>query len=78
MPEYHHCCTQLKVIALFFKSGIVLIDTPGIGENVTMETVLLDYVEKRDVFGFIFVIKCNDSGGVLQRVSITETNCTHL
>ena len=54
---------------MFFQSGIVLIDTPGIGENITMENVLLDYVKKKHVFGFIFVIKCNDSGGVLLRVS---------
>ena len=43
-------------------------DTPGVGE-VTMGDLLLEYVAKRDVFGFIFVIKCDDSGGVLQRVN---------
>ena len=46
----------------------MLVDTPGVGENVAMGTVLLDYVKKKDVFGFIFVIKCDDSGGVLNRV----------
>ena len=51
----------------------MLIDTPGIGENETMENVLLDYVKKRDAFGFIFVLKCNDAGGVLQRVSYVRS-----
>ena len=37
-----------------------------------MGGLLLEYVTKRDVFGFIFVIKCDDSGGVLQRVRINS------
>ena len=63
-----------KVPIFFCQSGIVLIDTPGIGENAVMENVLLDYVQKKNVFGFVFVIKCNDSGGVLQRVKPTTSS----
>ena len=50
------------------QSGITLVDTPGVGENKEMWEVLTEYVTKKEVFGFIFAIKCDDSGGVLTRV----------
>ena len=57
-------------IAVALQSGVALVDTPGIGENNEMKQVLLDYIEKNNVYGFIYVIKSDNAGGVAKdRVS---------
>lgn len=46
-------------------------DTPGIGEDPAMDKVLLDYVEQNDIYGFIYVIKSDNAGGVAKdRVNV--------
>ena len=45
-------------------------DTPGIGENTEMKQVLLNYIEENQIYGFIYVIKSDNAGGVAKdRVS---------
>ena len=39
-------------------------DTPGIGESNAMKSVLLDYVNENNIYGFIYVIKSDNAGGV--------------
>ena len=46
-------------------------DTPGIGESSSMGSVLMDYVASHNIYGFIYVIKSDNAGGVAKdRVSI--------
>ena len=63
-----HKLYMTNALPSLFQSGISLLDTPGVGESESVTQVLLDYVQKHDVFGFIFVIKCDDAGGILPRV----------
>ncbi|CAI9728026.1 Dual specificity kinase shkA [Octopus vulgaris] len=44
------------------KEGVVLVDTPGIGENKEMISYLASYMSK--AFGFIYVINAASAGGV--------------
>ena len=60
-------------LTISFQSGITLLDTPGVGESKLLTKTFMDYVEKHDEFGFIFVMKCNDAGGILSRVSTVTT-----
>ncbi|XP_019623236.1 PREDICTED: uncharacterized protein LOC109469219 isoform X2 [Branchiostoma belcheri] len=59
--------SQYRDVEIFFplkflKSGIFIVDGPGIGENQTMDGVLLDYLP--NAFAFIYVIKSDNAGGV--------------
>lgn len=56
--------TSTTIGDLPFQSGITLVDTPGIGENDEMKQVLLNYVEQNEIYGFIYVIKSDNAGGV--------------
>ncbi|GAB1601228.1 dual serine/threonine and tyrosine protein kinase-like [Argonauta hians] len=44
------------------KSGVVLVDSPGIGENNAMLNYLVSYMTKG--FGFIYVINAASAGGI--------------
>ena len=46
----------------FFQKGIVLVDTPGIGESKAMIKHVSKYLEKS--FGFIYVVNSSNAGGV--------------
>lgn len=48
----------------FLKTGIVLADTPGIGENDFMEDYLHQYIAHNEILGFIYVIMSDAAGGV--------------
>ena len=49
---------------LNFQNGLVLIDSPGIGENDGMDTVIETFVDTNQVMGFIYIIKSDNGGGV--------------
>ncbi|XP_078592481.1 uncharacterized protein LOC144871214 [Branchiostoma floridae x Branchiostoma japonicum] len=53
---------EIFVPLKFLKSGIFIVDGPGIGENEAMDSVLLDYLPS--AFAFIYVIKSDNAGGV--------------
>lgn len=46
------------------QTGIYIIDSPGFGENATMDKLLLDYISNNQIFAFIYVIKSDNAGGV--------------
>lgn len=62
-----------KVLVTFtfiFQCGIVLADTPGIGENEFLETYLMEYISENNILGFIYIIFSDSAGGVQEdRVS---------
>lgn len=62
-----------KVVVTFtftFQCGIVLADTPGIGENEFLETYLMEYISENNILGFIYIIFSDSAGGVQEdRVS---------
>lgn len=43
---------------------MVLVDTPGVGENEDMDTVIEKFVEENQVMGFVYIIKSDAGGGV--------------
>ncbi|XP_052780092.1 uncharacterized protein LOC128217184 isoform X2 [Mya arenaria] len=48
----------------FLKGGLVLTDSPGIGENEFLEEYLIDFISKNEILGFIYIIFSDNSGGV--------------
>lgn len=48
----------------FLKCGIVLADTPGIGENEFLEKYLMEYISENQILGFIYIIFSDSAGGV--------------
>ncbi|XP_021369321.1 uncharacterized protein LOC110460623 isoform X2 [Mizuhopecten yessoensis] len=55
---------NMKIPAAILKCGIVFVDSPGIGENEAMDSVIANYVEENEIMGFMYVIKSDNSGGV--------------
>ncbi|XP_060075714.1 uncharacterized protein LOC132555384 [Ylistrum balloti] len=55
---------KFEVPACILKCGLVLIDSPGIGENEAMDGIIASYVQENFVMGFIYVIKSDNAGGV--------------
>lgn len=51
-----------------------MVDTPGIGENNEMKQLLLDYIAENEIYGFIYVIKSDNAGG-LAKDRVTVTAC---
>jgi len=47
-----------------FQSGLVLVDTPGVGENEFLEAELTTFISGHDILGFIYIIKTDNAGGV--------------
>jgi hypothetical protein len=43
---------------------LVLVDTPGVGENEDMDTVIEKFVGENQVMGFVYIIKSDAGGGV--------------
>ncbi|CAG2254663.1 unnamed protein product [Mytilus edulis] len=55
---------QIFLPAKLLESGMVLIYTPGIGENDGMDVMVEKFVDENQVTGFIYVIKSDNGGGV--------------
>ncbi|XP_060075728.1 uncharacterized protein LOC132555397 [Ylistrum balloti] len=55
---------NMKIPAPILQCGVVFVDSPGIGENEAMDSVIADYVEANEINGFMYVIKSDNSGGV--------------
>ncbi|XP_033744459.1 uncharacterized protein LOC117330352 [Pecten maximus] len=55
---------NMEIPAAILKCGVVFVDSPGIGENEAMDSVIADYVEENEIMGFMYVIKSDNSGGV--------------
>lgn len=55
----------------FIQSGIILIDTPGIGEHESVDQVLWDCIQEFDICACIYIVKSDNGTGVYpDRVSL--------
>lgn len=63
-PPYS--CVELYLPLDILQTGVSIIDSPGFGESRQLDQVLLDFIANKDVFGFIYVIKSDNAGGVQQ------------
>lgn len=55
---------QVYLPLALLKSGLVLVDTPGIGENEFLESELMNFISENTILGFIYIIKTDNAGGV--------------
>lgn len=55
---------QIYLPSKILQNGLVLVDTPGIGENEDMDKVIEQFVDDNQVMGFIYIIKSDAGGGV--------------
>ncbi|BFZ10888.1 hypothetical protein BsWGS_13927 [Bradybaena similaris] len=46
------------------KSGVILVDTPGIGENEAMDDVTMNFIKSAHISAFIYIIKSDTAGGI--------------
>ena len=58
----------MRSLSLYFQTGLVIVDSPGIGETPEMKNLVLDYILKACTF--IYVINSTCAGGVQDRVRI--------
>ena len=62
---------QPIVLFSIFQKGVVIIDSPGIGESDIMDEIVSQYLP--EAFAFIYVINSANAGGVQKdRVSIVD------
>ncbi|XP_059172406.1 uncharacterized protein LOC131953293 isoform X2 [Physella acuta] len=54
----------LRMPAEILKSGVTLVDTPGIGEDEHMDDITMSYVKSTHASAFIYIIKSDNAGGV--------------
>lgn len=58
---------------MHLQSGLVLVDSPGVGETEAMKKMVLDYIT--NAAAFIFVIDSKNAGGMLERVNTWINAC---
>jgi len=62
---------QFRSLLSIFQKGVVIIDSPGIGESNIMDEMVTQYLPQ--AFAFIYVINSTNAGGVQKdRVSINN------
>lgn len=54
-----------------FQQGIVIVDSPGVGESDIMDDIVKEYLP--EAFAFIYVINCVNAGGI-QRDRVRESS----
>ena len=60
---------SLRISLVRFQNGVVIIDSPGVGESEIMDEIVREYLP--EAFKFIYVINCTNAGGVQKdRVSL--------
>ncbi|KAL4226199.1 hypothetical protein ACF0H5_014185 [Mactra antiquata] len=47
-------------------SGLVLVDTPGVGENEFLENYLMEYIRSHHILGFMYIIMTDSALGVAE------------
>ena len=52
----------LKLCISIFQEGVVIIDSPGLGESDEMDKVLMNYLP--NAFAFIYVLDTSRAGGI--------------
>ena len=53
---------QLRSLFSIFQKGVVIIDSPGIGESNIMDEMVTQYLPQ--AFAFMYVINSTNAGGV--------------
>ena len=64
-----YCKKVFYPVVCVFQKGIVIIDSPGIGESDIMDEIVTRYLPQ--AFAFIYVINSASSGGV-QKGRVSE------
>lgn len=60
---------SLRISLVRFQNGVVIIDSPGVGESEIMDEIVREYLP--EAFAFIYVINRTNAGGVQKdRVSL--------
>ena len=54
-----------------FQQGIVIVDSPGVGESCIMDDIVKEYLP--EAFAFIYVINSVNAGGI-QRDRVRESS----
>lgn len=54
----------IHVPAKILECGLVVVDSPGIGENEEMDKVIVNFVGENQISGFLYAIKSDNAGGV--------------
>lgn len=55
---------KIYVPAKILECGLVVVDSPGIGENDEMDKVIINFVNENQINGFLYAIKSDNAGGV--------------
>ena len=51
-------------VLFIFQCGLVMVDSPGIGENDAMDKVIVQFVAENQINAFLYIIKTDNGGGV--------------
>lgn len=51
---------------VYFQNGLVLVDTPGIGENEFLENYLMEYIRTHQILGFMYIIMTDNALGIAE------------
>ena len=63
--------SNFSQLYFFFQTGVVIVDSPGIGESDIMDNIVVQYLP--NAFAFIYVINSTMAGGVQKdRVSVNS------
>lgn len=55
---------RFQIPCEILKCGLVIVDSPGIGENEAMDSVITGFIQENEIMGYVYVIKSDNSGGV--------------
>lgn len=50
------------IFLLIFQGNVILVDTPGIGANDNLDTILLDFLPQ--AVSFVFIVDASNAGGI--------------
>lgn len=56
------CYYHFDVYAFFLKGNVIIVDTPGIGENSRLDNILLDFLPH--AVSFVFIVNAKNAGGI--------------
>lgn len=57
---------QIYLPLTMLESGLVLVDTPGVGENEYLQEYLMEYIHSHQILGFMYVIMTDNALGIAE------------
>ncbi|XP_060586734.1 bacterial dynamin-like protein isoform X2 [Ruditapes philippinarum] len=57
---------QVYLPITMLHSGLVFVDTPGIGENEFLENYLMEYIRSHQILGFVYIIMTDNALGIAE------------